>query len=82
VPRGFPFVIDLASGLYFHREGPSILTGMASPDEPPGADESVDLAWEVVHLDAAARRFPLLDHAGLTRHWAGLYEMTPDAHPL
>jgi sarcosine oxidase subunit beta len=82
VPKDFPFVIDFASGLYFHREGPGILTGMANPDQPPGADERVDLAWEQVHLEAAVRRFPLLEHAGLIRHWAGLYEMTPDAHPL
>ena len=82
VAADFPFVIDFASGLYFHREGPGILTGMANPDQPPGADERVDLAWETVHLEAAVQRFPLLERAGLTRHWAGLYEMTPDAHPL
>jgi sarcosine oxidase subunit beta len=82
IPSDLPFVIDFASGLYFHREGPGILTGMARHDEPPGFDESVDLAWEQVHLEAALRRFPLLEQAGLASHWAGLYEMTPDAHPL
>jgi sarcosine oxidase subunit beta len=82
VPPDFPFVIDFATGLYFHREGPGILTGQANPDQPPGDDESVDLAWEQIHLEAAVRRFPLLEQAGLTRHWAGLYEMSPDAHPL
>lgn len=82
VPEDFPFVIDFASGLYFHREGPGILTGMANHSEPPGFDESVDEAWEQVHLEFAVRRFPLLERAGLTSHWAGLYEMTPDAHPM
>ena len=82
VPREFPFVIDFATGLYFHREGPGILTGMANPHEAVGTDESVDLAWEQVHLEAAVRRFPLLANAGLAHHWAGLYEMSPDAHPL
>lgn len=82
VPPDFPFVIDFASGLYFHREGPGILTGMANPDEVPGPDERVDLDWERVHLEAAVQRWPLLERAGLTSHWAGLYEMTPDAHPL
>ncbi|MBV9546225.1 MAG: FAD-binding oxidoreductase, partial [Chloroflexi bacterium] len=82
VPPDFPFVIDFATGLYFHREGPGVLTGMANHAEPSGFDESVDLAWEQVHLEAAVRRFPLLEQAGLTSHWAGLYEMTPDAHPL
>jgi len=82
VPADFPFVIDFASGLYFHREGPGILTGMANHAEEPGFDESVDLAWEQVHLNRAVERFPLLEQAGLRSHWAGLYEMTPDAHPL
>jgi sarcosine oxidase, subunit beta len=82
VPPDFTFVIDFATGLYFHREGPGILTGMANPNEPVGSDESVDLAWEQVHLEAAVRRFPLLAQAGLAHHWAGLYEMSPDAHPL
>jgi sarcosine oxidase subunit beta len=82
VPDDFPFVIDFATGLYFHREGPGILTGMANHNEPPGEDEQVDLAWEQVHLEAAVQRFPLLQNAGLAHHWAGLYEMTPDAHPL
>jgi len=82
VPADFPFVIDFASGLYFHREGPGILTGQANSDEPAGEDESVDLEWEQVQLGAAVRRLPLLEQAGLAHHWAGLYEMTPDAHPL
>ena len=82
VPSDFPFVIDFATGLYFHREGPGIMTGMANPSEPVGSDERVDLAWEQVHLEAAVQRFPLLAQAGLAHHWAGLYEMSPDAHPL
>ena len=82
VPPDFPFVIDFATGLYFHREGPGIMTGMANPDEPVGSDERVDLAWEQVHLEAAVQRFPVLARAGLAHHWAGLYEVSPDAHPL
>jgi sarcosine oxidase subunit beta len=82
VPADFPFVIDFASGLYFHREGPGILTGQSNASEQPGFDESVDLEWEQQHLARAIQRMPLLEQAGLAHHWAGLYEMTPDAHPL
>jgi sarcosine oxidase, subunit beta len=82
IPADFPFVIDFATGLYFHREGTGLLTGMANPDQPPGTDESVDLDWEQTALEFAVRRLPLLEQAGLASHWAGLYEMTPDAHPL
>lgn len=78
----FPFVIDFATGLYFHREGEGLLTGQANPDEQPGFDESVDADWELEHMEAAVRRLPLLATAGRMAHWAGLYEVTPDAHPM
>ncbi len=77
-----PFVIDFATGLYFHREGEGVLTGMGNPNQAAGFDETVDADWEDVHLDAAIARFPLVERAGLLAHWAGLYENTPDAHPI
>ncbi len=81
-PQDFPFVIDFERSLYFHREGEGILTGMSNPDEIPGFDQSVDKAWELVHLEAAIERLPLLERAGLANRWAGLYEVSPDAHPI
>jgi sarcosine oxidase subunit beta len=82
LPEDFPFVIDFAQSLYFHREGEGVLTGMSNPDQEPGFDQSVDLDWELVNLEAASARMPLLEKAGLAAHWAGLYEVTPDAHPI
>lgn len=82
IPESFPFVIDFAQSLYFHREGQGLLTGMSNPAENPGLDQSIDVDWELAHLEAAARRMPLLEKAGLQSHWAGLYEVTPDAHPI
>ena len=82
IPTEFPFVIDFAQSLYFHREGEGLLTGMSNPDEKPGFDQEIDPAWELVHLEAAASRMPLLEEAGIISHWAGLYENTPDAHPI
>jgi sarcosine oxidase subunit beta len=78
----FPFVIDFGRSLYFHPEGKGLLTGMSNPHEQPGFDESVDEEWELVHLEKAIARLPLLEKAGLLAHWAGLYEVTPDAHPI
>jgi sarcosine oxidase subunit beta len=78
----FPFVIDFARSLYFHREGDGLLTGMSNPYQTPGFDESIDEGWELVHLEAAVERLPLLAHAGRRASWAGLYEVTPDAHPI
>jgi sarcosine oxidase subunit beta len=82
LPIDFPFVIDFAQSLYFHREGQGLLTGMSNPDQSPGFDQNIDIEWELVHLEAAADRLPLLENAGLASHWAGLYEVTPDAHPI
>ncbi len=82
LPPDFPFVIDFARSLYFHREGEGLLTGMSNPNQAPGFDESVDDDWELTHLEAAVERLPLLADARLQAHWAGLYEVTPDAHPI
>ena len=82
VPPDFPFVIDFATGLYFHREGQGILTGMANPDQPVSFDQSMDMEWELVHLEEAMQRLPILEQAGLASRWAGLYEVSPDAHPI
>ena len=82
IPPDFPFVIDFSQSLYFHREGRGLLIGMSNPDEQPGFDQNVDPAWELVNLDAATARMPALEKAGLASRWAGLYEITPDAHPI
>jgi len=82
LPPDFPFVIDFARSLYFHREGDGILTGMSNPNQPPGFDQSIDPDWEAEALEAAARRMPVLERAGRRAGWAGLYEVSPDAHPI
>lgn len=82
VPADFPFVIDFAQSLYFHREGTGLLVGMSNSKEKPGFDQNVDEDFELVNLEAAVKRMPLLEKASRASHWAGLYEVTPDAHPI
>jgi sarcosine oxidase subunit beta len=82
VPQDFPFVLDFAQSLYFHREGDGILTGMSNNNEKAGFDQNVDEDFEMVNLEAAIARMPCLEKAGMLTHWAGLYEVTPDAHPI
>jgi sarcosine oxidase subunit beta len=82
LPPDFPFVIDFTQSLYFHREGEGLLTGMSNPEEIPGLNQNIDHDWEITHLDAAMSRLPLLGHAGVVSRLAGLYENTPDAHPI
>jgi len=82
LPDDFPFVIDFAQSLYFHREGDGLLIGMSNPDQQPGFDQSVDEEFELTNLEAAIERMPLVEKASRVSHWAGLYEVTPDAHPI
>ncbi len=82
IPADFPFVIDFAQSLYFHREGAGLLIGMSNPNEKPGFDQRVDEDWELTNMEAAVARLPLLEKAGRMSSWAGLYEVTPDAHPI
>lgn len=82
IPADFPFVIDFAQSLYFHREGEGLLIGMSNPKEQPGFNQNVDEDFELVNMEAALARLPLLEKAGRASHLAGLYEVTPDAHPI
>lgn len=78
----FPFAIFFADSLYFHPEGEGILTGKSNNEETAGYKMDVDRDWEAVHMAEAVERFPRLGDAGFLTHWAGLYEVTPDAHPI
>jgi sarcosine oxidase subunit beta len=82
IPPDFPFVIDFAQSLYFHREGEGLLVGMSNQNEKPGFDQNVDEDFEMVNFEAATARLPVLERARRASHWAGLYEVTPDAHPI
>jgi sarcosine oxidase subunit beta len=82
IPADFPFVIDFAQSLYFHREGEGLLIGMSNQREKPGFDQSINEEFEMENFEAALERMPLLERASRASHWAGLYEVTPDAHPI
>ncbi len=82
LPNNFPFVIDFTQSLYFHREGDGLLTGMSNAHEEPGFNQHTDPNWELAHMEAAIARLPMLESAGLASRLAGLYENTPDAHPI
>ena len=82
LPRSFPFVIDFAQSLYFHREGEGLLSGMSDHNETAGFSQNINEDFELVNFDAAIARLPMLEQSGMVSHWAGLYEVTPDAHPI
>ena len=74
----FPMVVDVASGLYCHKESKGLLLGWADPDVKPSIDISIDPDYTDNILERALDRMPLLATAEVANQWAGLYEVTPD----
>jgi glycine/D-amino acid oxidase-like deaminating enzyme len=82
-PTRRTLVIDADTTFYFHREGEGVLMGMGGRNEKASFDLSVDEAFIADELlPTAISIFPPLEQADLRHRWAGLYEMTPDRHPI
>lgn len=82
LPPRLPLVIESETGFHFRRRGDRLVLAMgeATPrwDVPPTVDESV-FADRLARL---AHRYPPALGASIGDAWAGLYDMTPDAHPI
>ena len=82
-PTRRTLVIDASTTFYFHREGEGVLMGMGGRDERPSFSTAVDERFVAEELlPTAMRVFPPLEAAGVAATWCGLYEMTPDRHPI
>jgi len=82
VQADFPLTVEFSTGLYAHRESGGVLMGMSDPDQPPGFDTSVNWDFLPSVVERALARFPVLAAAKVRTGWAGLYEDTPDKHPI
>ncbi|MBI5652993.1 MAG: FAD-binding oxidoreductase [Chloroflexi bacterium] len=82
IPRDYPMTIEFATSLYFHPEGAGLLVGMSNPNEKPGDTYAIDEDFHLQTLERALYRLPALEHARVAQQIAGLYEVTPDAHPI
>ena len=83
LPERFPLTVDFSTGLYFHREGPGLLFGMADPDQPPGFDAPApEPGWLEKVVEVAERRLPRLLDMGVAGGWRGYYDMSPDHNAL
>lgn len=78
----FPMTVDLSTTLYFHRESGGILIGMSDHTESAGFDDSFNEAFGEKMLVTAMERAPVLENASPRHKWGGLYEVTPDHHPI
>jgi sarcosine oxidase subunit beta len=82
LPHPIPMTIDYTSGVYLHSESGGLLVGKADKDEPPGFNETVDYGFVERVAALAMERVPALERATVRTAWGGLYEVTPDNHPL
>jgi sarcosine oxidase, subunit beta len=82
-PERRTLVIDTSTMAFFHREGSGILMGVPPADDEPTFDLRTSdrfVAEELV--PALLRVLPAVEEASFATTWTGLYEMTPDHHPL
>ena len=82
VDPALPMTIELETGFHFRRRGDALVLAMVDAEPRWGFAAEVD---ETVFDDRRARlarRFPRGAEASIARAWAGLYDMTPDAHPI
>jgi len=79
-----PLTVDTSTGLFFRKEGQSILMYEADKNEPSSFNLRINWNFIEVVIEHAVKRVPLLKDAKIHRHktWAGLYSITPDNHPI
>ncbi len=83
-PHSAPMIIDMSNGFHFRPEGLGFLLAWNDPEETPGYKTDFDPGFIEKILTRAADRVPVFENLAVNpkRAWAGLYEMTPDHHPI
>jgi sarcosine oxidase subunit beta len=83
-PHTAPMIIDMSNGFHFRPEALGFLLAWNDPEETPGYKTDFDPAFIEKILTRAADRVPVFENLAVNpkRAWAGLYEMTPDHHPI
>jgi sarcosine oxidase, subunit beta len=83
-PHSAPMIIDMSNGFHFRPEGRGFLLAWNDPEETPGYKTDFDPAFVEKILLRAADRVPVFENVPVNPKcaWAGLYEMTPDHHPV
>jgi sarcosine oxidase subunit beta len=82
LPLDLPMTIEDETTFHFRRRADTLRLAMTESSSRWTSAELVDVElvedWRV----RLAHRFPPAAGAPLVRAWAGLYDMTPDAHPI
>jgi sarcosine oxidase subunit beta len=83
-PHTAPMIVDMSNGFHFRPESRGFLLAWNDPEEKPGFKTDFDPGFVEKILTRAANRVPCFANLPVNpkRAWAGLYEMTPDHHPI
>ena len=89
-PQGFPknelAFYDEVTGLYTHVDGDTNLVGIdydfQDVWDPNRYNQKLDQTYIDSALDALEHRFPVLCASKVVRGVVGLYDFTPDGHPI
>jgi sarcosine oxidase, subunit beta len=83
-PHTAPMIIDMSNGFHFRPEGLGFLLAWNNPAETYGFKTDFEPSFIEEILTRAAGRVPIFETLAVNpkRAWAGLYEMTPDHHPI
>ena len=83
-PHTAPMIIDMSNGFHFRPESRGFLLAWNDPEETAGFKTDFEASFIEKILIRAADRVPVFENLAVNpkRAWAGLYEMTPDHHPI
>jgi sarcosine oxidase subunit beta len=82
VPDRLPLVVECETGFHFRARGEALVLAMNDPAPRWGFETAVDSSVFADRLERLARRFPPAAGTTIADAWAGLYDMTADAHPI
>jgi sarcosine oxidase subunit beta len=82
LPADLPMTVEAETGFHFRRRGDRLVLAMSDPEPRWGFEELVDESLFADRLARLAHRFPAAAGTSIDRAWAGLYDMTPDGHPI
>ena len=82
LPPDLPMTIEDETTFHFRRHGDTLRLAMTESQPRWTSEQVVDDLLVEDWRARLAHRYPQAGGAPVVRAWAGLYDMTPDAHPL
>jgi len=82
LPAELPMIVEAETGFHFRRRHDRLVLAMTDPKARWGFEEIVDESVFDDRLERLAHRYPPAAGTVIDDAWAGLYDMTPDAHPI